>query len=125
MWTSWRRTIRIVAAAPGGGTWPFEGTSFAVPFVAATAALTRAGIRAWARPTWCTACSRPPTRRPGLAPVLEYGYGVLNPARALTEVSSRRSLAPRAPPHLPAAAGRQPAVPAPAVSTTLARGLGV
>ena len=76
----------IVAAAPRRGHQLVGGTSFATPFVAATAALIRA--------RWPELTASEVVRRllatadpaPGARPSPAYGWGVLNPMRALTEV---------------------------------------
>jgi subtilisin family serine protease len=76
----------VTGAQPGGGHAPMSGTSLAAPFVAATAALLRQyrpdldaaavvrRLRATADPS------------PGGRPSKDYGSGVLNPLRALTDV---------------------------------------
>jgi type VII secretion-associated serine protease mycosin len=108
----------IVAAAPGGGHMAFEGTSLAVPFVAATAALIRARYPGLGQADVVRRLLATADPAPGSRPSPEYGYGVLNPARALTEV-----LIPPVPgaAAAPLAAGPDEpgAARAPAVSTTL------
>jgi len=77
---------QVIGALPTAGHAIFEGTSFAAPFVAATAALIRA--------RWPELHQADVVRRllattdpaPGGRPSAEYGYGVLDPMRALTEV---------------------------------------
>jgi type VII secretion-associated serine protease mycosin len=77
---------QVIGALPTAGHAVYEGTSFAVPFVAATAALIRA--------RWPEIHQVDVVRRllatadpaPGGRPSAEYGYGVLDPIRALTEV---------------------------------------
>jgi len=77
---------QVIGALPTAGHAIFEGTSFAAPFVAATAALIRA--------RWPELHQGDVVRRllatadpaPGGRPSAEYGYGVLDPMRALTEV---------------------------------------
>ena len=80
----------VPAAVPGHGYAVYEGTSFAVPFVAAAAALVReyrpglsardVGVRltSTADPA-PDSHSRSDPRSPG------YGYGIVNPYRAVTE----------------------------------------
>ena len=75
----------VPAAVPGHGYAVYEGTSFAVPFVAATAALVReyrpdlsardVGLR-------LTSTADP---APGGPHSPGYGYGIVNPYRAVTE----------------------------------------
>ena len=75
----------VVAAAPGHGLGRYDGTSFAAPFVAATAALIRQyhpGIRAPEVIARILATTDP---APGNRPSPAYGYGILNPYRAVTE----------------------------------------
>jgi type VII secretion-associated serine protease mycosin len=77
---------QVIGALPTAGHAVYEGTSFAAPFVAATAALIRA--------RWPELHQADVVRRllatadpaPGGRPSAEYGYGVLDPMRALTEV---------------------------------------
>lgn len=74
----------VVGAQPGGGHAEMSGTSLAAPFVAATAALLRQyqpdlDAAAVARRLIATADPAPGGRA-------DYGRGVLNPLRALTEV---------------------------------------
>jgi type VII secretion-associated serine protease mycosin len=77
---------RVVGALPTGGYGLYEGTSFATPFVSATAALIRS--------RWPNLHQADVVRRllattdpaPGSHPSPEYGYGVLDPLRALTDV---------------------------------------
>ncbi len=76
----------VIAAAAGGGHGSFQGTSYAAPFVAATAALIRArwpelDQAAVVRRLLATADPAAGTLPPG-----GYGHGVLNPMRALTEI---------------------------------------
>ncbi len=76
----------IVGAAPRSGHRIHTGTSFATPFVAATAALIRAR---WPNLTRAEVEHRLlATADPaaGGQPSPDYGYGVVNPFRALTEV---------------------------------------
>jgi type VII secretion-associated serine protease mycosin len=105
----------VVAAARGQGLARYDGTSFAAPFVSATAALILqyhrdrhlhadevvARILATVDPA------------PARSPDLGYGYGILDPYRAVTEQLSpvRGAGAAVAPPHL---TGAQPAPDRPA-----------
>jgi subtilisin family serine protease len=76
---------RITVAAPGGGHTTGLGTSYAVPFVAATAALIRQrfpGLSPARVERRLTATADP---APGGGHRDEYGYGLLNPYRAVTE----------------------------------------
>ncbi len=76
----------VLAAAPLAGHQLVSGTSFAVPYVAATAALVRARWPALPRTEVVRrllATADPPS---GGQPSPDYGYGVVNPYRALTEV---------------------------------------
>jgi membrane-anchored mycosin MYCP len=75
----------VTVAAPGSGHRAVEGTSYAAPFVAATAALVLqrfpgATPEQVARRLVATADPAPGGGRSD-----EYGYGVVNPYRALTE----------------------------------------
>ncbi|HEY8534118.1 MAG TPA: type VII secretion-associated serine protease mycosin [Micromonospora sp.] len=75
----------ILAAAPGGGHIAEDGTSYAAPFVAATAALIRQyrpelGAQQVIERILATADPAAGGRRSA-----EYGSGVLNPYRAVTE----------------------------------------
>ncbi|HEY7222297.1 MAG TPA: type VII secretion-associated serine protease mycosin [Micromonosporaceae bacterium] len=101
---------RVLAAARGSGHVLVSGTSFAVPFVAATAALIRARWPSLSRAEVVRrliATADPPS---GGQPSPEYGYGVVNPLRALTEVvpASTPTVLERRTPVVPPAA-RQPA----------------
>jgi type VII secretion-associated serine protease mycosin len=90
----------ITAANPGGGfQTSFHGTSFAVPFVSATAALliqSRKGISANDVAKRLFATADPAPGAPGSE---EYGYGVLDPYRALTDPLTTQR--PRVPVALP------------------------
>ena len=105
---------QVVGALPTGGHGVYEGTSVAAPFVSATAALIRA--------RWPDLHQADVVRRllatadpaPGGRPSNEYGYGVLDPMRALTEVVQAAGPVPSMsplPPIVPVA-GRS-AAPAP------------
>jgi subtilisin family serine protease len=105
----------VVAAAPGHGLVRRDGTSFAAPFVSATAALIRQyrpGLHADEVIARILATTDP---APGGLPSPGYGYGILDPYRAVTE---QLGPAASAPPPGPVAA---PAVVAPG-STGPARG---
>ncbi|MET8253853.1 type VII secretion-associated serine protease mycosin [Micromonospora sp. NPDC005197] len=85
----------VLVAAPTQGHQQVEGTSYAVPFVAATAALLRAY-----RPELTAAevvrrivATVDPAPGPGHGG--GYGAGVLNPYRAVTETGGSRTTAPR------------------------------
>ena len=88
----------VVGALPTGGYGVYEGTSFATPFVAATAALIRS--------RWPNLHQADVVRRllattdpaPGGHPSPEYGYGILDPRRALTDVVLAAGAAPSAAP---------------------------
>jgi membrane-anchored mycosin MYCP len=76
----------VIAAAAGRGHGSYQGTSYAAPFVAATAALIRArwpGLNQAAVVRRLLATADPAA---GPLPSAEYGHGVLNPMRALTEI---------------------------------------
>jgi membrane-anchored mycosin MYCP len=77
---------QIVAAAAGGGHASFKGTSFATPFVSATAALIRARWPALNRTEVQRRLLATADPAAGARPSTDYGFGVLNPMRALTEV---------------------------------------
>jgi subtilisin family serine protease len=77
---------QIVAAAVRSGHVAVQGTSFAVPFVAATAALIRARWPAMRRGDVERRLLATADPAAGARPSPDYGYGVLNPMRALTEV---------------------------------------
>jgi type VII secretion-associated serine protease mycosin len=110
---------QVVAAAPGGGHLVFQGTSFAAPFVAATAALIRARYPELRRDDVARRLLATADPAPGARPSPAYGYGVLNPLRAVTEVVEPVAAAPA--PVAPAEV--RPVTPAagatPAISTTL------
>ncbi|MEU5562747.1 type VII secretion-associated serine protease mycosin [Micromonospora musae] len=81
----------VLMAAPGRGHHRAEGTSYAAPFVAATAALLREyrpGLSAAEVAERIVASADP-------APGGGYGAGVLNPYRAVTETPGSAADAPR------------------------------
>jgi membrane-anchored mycosin MYCP len=97
---------QVVGALPGGGHAAYEGTSFATPFVSATAALIRA--------RWPQLHQAEVVRRllatvdpvPAGQPSPDYGYGLLNPFRALTELVPPVDASPAARAGIPAARAR-------------------
>ncbi|MEU7612296.1 type VII secretion-associated serine protease mycosin [Micromonospora sp. NPDC049204] len=85
----------VLTAAPGSGHHQVEGTSYAAPFVAATAALLREyrpelTAAQIAERIVATADPAPDAGHGG-----GYGAGVLNPYRAVTETSGGRAADPR------------------------------
>jgi type VII secretion-associated serine protease mycosin len=77
---------QVTGAQPTKGTMTLAGTSFAAPFVAATAALIRAH-RPWLtrdQVAWQIFATADPAAGGRHSP--QYGWGVLNPMRAVTEV---------------------------------------
>ncbi|MDP9798895.1 type VII secretion-associated serine protease mycosin [Catenuloplanes nepalensis] len=96
----------VLTAVPGGGHAYADGTSYAAPFGAATAALVR---QRWPELTATEVIARlvdTTDPAPGGPASDAYGYGVLNPYRAVTDtlpaVPSTRP-GPAAPPAIPAA----------------------
>ncbi|MEV4640106.1 type VII secretion-associated serine protease mycosin [Actinoplanes sp. NPDC049548] len=85
--------VDVTVAARGGGHVTEQGTSFAAPFVAATAALVRQRFPALTPAQVARRLLATADPAPGGARSDEYGYGVLNPYRALTE-----TLGPETPP---------------------------
>jgi membrane-anchored mycosin MYCP len=89
--------VQVTLAARGGGHTSGDGTSYATPFVAATAALLKQRFPSLtpaqvARRIFATADPAPGGRRSDL-----YGFGVLNPYRALTETLGPETRAAPAP----------------------------
>ncbi len=76
----------VVGAAPRSGHVVGSGTSYATPFVAATAALIRARWPELNRAEVVRRLLATADPSSGGQPSLDYGYGVVNPMRALTEV---------------------------------------
>jgi type VII secretion-associated serine protease mycosin len=97
----------VTMAAPGAGHTAGEGTSYAAPYVAATAALLRQrfpGLSPEQVRRRLVATADP---APGGGRSDEYGYGLLNPYRALTETLGPEVTPSRAAPVVP---GDDPAV---------------
>ncbi|WP_412740746.1 type VII secretion-associated serine protease mycosin [Krasilnikovia sp. MM14-A1259] len=103
----------VTVAAPGGGHVTGRGTSYAVPFVAATAVLLRQRFPAMTPAQVSRQILGTADPAPGGVRSDEYGYGLLNPYRALTETLPGQ----RPPPPPPAPAARAD----PAVAARLAR----
>jgi subtilisin family serine protease len=80
-------------AAPGAGHTAGEGTSYAAPYVAATAALLRQRFPQLSPEQVRRRLIATADPAPGGDRSDEYGYGLLNPYRALTE-----TLGPEVPP---------------------------
>jgi type VII secretion-associated serine protease mycosin len=100
----------VIGAVPVRGQMAYEGTSFAAPFVAATAALIRARYPGLHQADVVTRLLATADPAAGALPSPQYGYGVVDPLRALTAVvsgplSPRTSASPVAlgPPRPPAA----------------------
>jgi type VII secretion-associated serine protease mycosin len=104
----------VVTAAPRRGHVTVRGTSFATPFVAATAALIRARWPAMSRVEVVDRLLATADPAPGARPSPAYGWGILNPMRAVTEVMDRPR-ADRTP--TPIAARDRPLPPAPGPGT--------
>jgi membrane-anchored mycosin MYCP len=101
----------IVTTAAGGGQQEQDGTSFATPFVAATAALLRQRFPELRARDVIERIVETADPAPGGRHSDEYGYGVVNPYRALTEtvvdrVAGRATAAP-GPAGDPASAARR------------------
>jgi membrane-anchored mycosin MYCP len=87
----------VLAATRAGGHQYWQGTSFAAPFVAATAALVRS---AWPRLTAPQVAERilaTATPAPGGRGSRAYGSGLVNPYRAVTDGLTTAPPAPAAP----------------------------
>jgi membrane-anchored mycosin MYCP len=76
----------LIGAAPRSGHLPYQGTSFATPFVAGTAALIRARWPELDRTEVVRRLLATADPAAGGRPSPDYGYGVVNPMRALTEL---------------------------------------
>jgi membrane-anchored mycosin MYCP len=98
----------VIGAAPGSGHVTNQGTSFATPFVAATAALIRAKWPQLDRAEVVRRLLATADPAAGARPSPDYGYGVVNPMRALTEL-------------LPPVAGVAAITPTPVVQPGLGR----
>jgi type VII secretion-associated serine protease mycosin len=88
----------IVAAAPRAGHVVQSGTSFAVPFVAATAALLRSRWPSLPRDDVVRRLLATADPAAGGQPSPDYGHGVVNPLRALTELLPSVAATPAASP---------------------------
>jgi subtilisin family serine protease len=100
----------VVTAAPSRGHVTVQGTSFATPFVAATAALIRSRWPSLSRAEVVERLLATADPAPGARPSPAYGWGILSPTRALTEVMGP----PRAE-RTPTPVAARPPAPAPAV----------
>jgi membrane-anchored mycosin MYCP len=98
----------VIGAAPRSGHLSYQGTSFATPFVAATAALIRARWPQLDRTEVVRRLLATADPAAGARPSPDYGYGVVNPMRALTEL-------------LPPAAGVAAITPTPVVQPGVGR----
>jgi type VII secretion-associated serine protease mycosin len=76
----------VIGAAPRSGHLSYQGTSFATPFVAATAALIRSRWPQLDRTEVVRRLLATADPAAGARPSPDYGYGVVNPMRALTEL---------------------------------------
>jgi membrane-anchored mycosin MYCP len=76
----------VIGAAPRSGHIAYQGTSFAAPFVAATAALIRSRWPELDRTEVVRRLLATADPAAGGRPSADYGYGVVNPLRALTEL---------------------------------------
>jgi membrane-anchored mycosin MYCP len=76
----------VIGAVPRRGHRSYQGTSFATPFVAATAALMRAHRPELRQADVVRRLLATADPAPGTRPSREYGHGVLNPIRAVTEI---------------------------------------
>jgi type VII secretion-associated serine protease mycosin len=85
----------VLTAAPGQGHHRVEGTSYAAPFVAATAALLRQYRPELSAAQVAERIAATADPAPGAGRGGGYGAGVLNPYRAVTETGGGRSAGPR------------------------------
>jgi type VII secretion-associated serine protease mycosin len=76
---------QVIAAARRTGLASYEGTSFAAPFVAATAALVRQAAPDLSAAQVAARMLATADPAPGGQHSDEYGYGILNPYRAVTD----------------------------------------
>jgi membrane-anchored mycosin MYCP len=83
----------VTVSAVGSGHRVMRGTSVAAPFVSATAALVRARFPALTQAQVVERLIASADPVPGPRPSGEYGYGLVNPLRALTEVVTPRTQA--------------------------------
>ncbi|PWR09851.1 type VII secretion-associated serine protease mycosin [Micromonospora acroterricola] len=86
----------VLTAAPGQGHHRVEGTSYAAPFVAATAALLRQYRPELTAAQVAERIIATADPAPGAGHGGGYGSGVLNPYRAVTETGGGRTPGPRA-----------------------------
>ncbi|MEU7771307.1 type VII secretion-associated serine protease mycosin [Micromonospora taraxaci] len=85
----------VLTAAPGAGHHQVEGTSYAAPFVAATAALLRGYRPELTAAQVAERIIATADPAPGVGQGGGYGAGVLNPYRAVTETGGSRAADPR------------------------------
>ncbi|MGA4730989.1 type VII secretion-associated serine protease mycosin [Micromonospora taraxaci] len=85
----------VLTAAPGAGHHQVEGTSYAAPFVAATAALLRGYRPELSAAQVAERIIATADPAPGVGQGGGYGAGVLNPYRAVTETGGSRAAGPR------------------------------
>ncbi|BFU44650.1 hypothetical protein KRMM14A1004_28870 [Krasilnikovia sp. MM14-A1004] len=89
--------VDVTMAAPHSGHTAGKGTSFAAPFVAATAALLKQRFPRLSPDEIRQRIVATADPAPGGGHSDEYGYGLLNPYRALTETLAPDGAAPPAP----------------------------
>jgi membrane-anchored mycosin MYCP len=111
----------VVAAAPGHGAARFDGTSFAAPFVSATAALIRQYRPALHADQVAARILATTDPAPGNRDSDEYGFGILDPYRAVTDQISvpLPAAVPSSPPRLVANAAGPPVRHGPAIALSL------
>ncbi|MGW2623322.1 type VII secretion-associated serine protease mycosin [Micromonospora taraxaci] len=85
----------VLTAAPGAGHHQVGGTSYAAPFVAATAALLRGYRPELSSAQVAERIIATADPAPGVGQGGGYGAGVLNPYRAVTETGGSRAAGPR------------------------------
>jgi type VII secretion-associated serine protease mycosin len=88
---------QVTVAARGEGNRTDQGTSFAAPFVSATAALIRQRFPGATPADVLRRLTATADPAPGGTHSPDYGYGLLNPYRALTESLGPATRAPAAP----------------------------